>query len=123
MSRFITLLLLMQLTFIFGQTNKKVAKTVKENATKNIAAVFGKSLGVDMKQEDYTSPKECFNDLISKCREANLYSQSTRASQLIRNYLVDYYPNTAISEEAKKEFDIAEEYFSKKDNTMRGGII
>jgi tetratricopeptide (TPR) repeat protein len=149
--------MVMQLSLVFGQTNKKVEKAVKifnsgkidkaipimekivekessddnwntlinmyyyryeyakENATNAVVVAIGQSMGANMKHKDYTSSNKCFNDLILKCREASLYSQSTRASQLIRNYLVDYTPDTTISEEAKKEFETGEEYFGKKD--------
>ena len=149
--------MVMQLSLVFGQTNKKVEKAVKiynsgkidkaipimekivekessddnwnilinmyyhryeyakENTLNGAVVAIGKSMGANMKHKSYTSSDICFNDLILKCREASLYSQSTRASQLIRNYLVDYTADTIISEEAKKEFETGEEYFNKKD--------
>jgi len=88
-----------------------------DNATNAIVVAVGQSMGAKMKHKDYTSPQVCLNDLISKCRKAELYSESPMASQYIRNYLIDYYPDTAIPDEAKKEFNKAEEFFSKKDYT------
>jgi len=87
----------------------------KQNSTNAIIAAMGRSMGANMKHKGYTSSSICFNDLISKCREASLYSQSSRASQLLRNYFVDYAPDTMISEEAQKEYDTAEEFFANKD--------
>lgn len=90
-------------------------KYAKENANNEIAAAFGQSLGVKMKHKKYTSPIVCLSDLISKCRTAELYSESPVASQYIRNFLFDYYPDTAISKEAQNEFNKAEEFFEKND--------
>jgi len=153
MKRLLALLLIIQLTPSFGQTDKQVKKAVntfnsgnidkgialmekitikeptddnwdmlvnmyfqrykyaKENATNEIAAAFGQSLGVKMKHKKYTSPVVCLNDLISKCRTAEFYSESPVASQYIRNFIFDYYPDTLISKEAQKEFNTAEEFF------------
>jgi len=87
----------------------------KKNEVSAVSAAIGESLGVKSKHVAYTSSRQCFADLIARCREAGLASQSSRASQLLRNYFVDYAPDTAVSEAAQKEFDTAEKYFSKKD--------
>ena len=87
----------------------------QENATHAIVAAIGNTLGAKMETKDYTSPSVCFKDLINKCREATLYSESTKAPQYLRNYLVDYVADTAVNEQAKKEFDKAEDFFEKKD--------
>lgn len=83
-----------------------------ENAI-NIA--FIQMLGVKRKSNLYRSPSVCLKELISKCREAELYSRSTIASQFLRNELIDYEVDTAVSEEARKEFYIAEDYFIEKE--------
>jgi len=88
------------------------AKSVAGNA---FAALLGQSLGVKMTVEKFARPSQCYFDLVSACKRANLYSQSTMTSQLLRNYFVDHAPDTGVSKEAKAEFDKAEEYFKKKD--------
>lgn len=158
MKRLITLLILfIQLTPTFGQTDKKVEKAIKifnsgkidkgiammekikkrnpsndnwdmlinmyyhryeyakQNLTNALVVAVGENMGAKMKHEAYTSPNICFEDLVTKCREGSLYSESTKSSQLLRNFFIDYVPDSAISEKAKEEFDTAENFFGKKD--------
>jgi hypothetical protein len=81
----------------------------KERET-NVAFLFGQTLGIKS-----VSSATCYKELVSKCREAELYSESPKASQLLRNYFIDTKPDSVVNEVAKKEFDIAENFFSKKD--------
>jgi tetratricopeptide (TPR) repeat protein len=71
--------------------------------------------GSKAKIKKYTSPSVCYRDLIEKSKQAELNSRSTTASMVLRAYLVDYYPDTAVADTAKKEFNSAEKYFSEKD--------
>lgn len=56
-----------------------------------------------------------FSQYINACRQADLAMINSRSSQLLRNHLVDYYPDTAVADSAKKEFDLAEEDFIEQD--------
>jgi tetratricopeptide (TPR) repeat protein len=87
----------------------------RTNFTNNLVALIGQNMGADMKQNDFASPAVCYNDMINKSREAALYSESPTASQLLRNYLVDYDSDTAVSKEALDERNKAEDFFEKKD--------
>jgi len=76
----------------------------------NVGFLFGQSLGIK-----YVRSATCYNELVSKCREAELYSENTKASQLLRNYFIDTNPDSMVSEAAKTEFNLAEDFFSHKD--------
>lgn len=54
-------------------------------------------------------------EMIKTSLEADLKSQSNYASMVLRSFLIDYKPDTAISEEGRKEYELAEEYFVKKN--------
>jgi tetratricopeptide (TPR) repeat protein len=58
---------------------------------------------------------EAEKDLIGAAKEATRMSQSATASALVRIYLVDYLPDSAVSDEAKKSFKEGEAAFGKKD--------
>jgi tetratricopeptide (TPR) repeat protein len=81
----------------------------KERET-NVGFLFGQSLGIK-----YVSSVTCYDELVSKCREAELYSESTKASQLLRNYFIDTNPDSMVNEAAKKEFNLAEDFFNHRD--------
>lgn len=68
-----------------------------------------------MKLNVIESPGASFDALVNVCREASLNSQGTEASRYLRNFFVDYQPDTTVSETAKKWFDKAEYYFAKED--------
>lgn len=89
----------------------------RQNSTKLLTDQLMESLNSKKKKKViyFTDPKSYFNIFINKCREANLFSQSSLASQYLRNYLVDYNPDTAIADTAKEEFKTAEDFFYKKD--------
>lgn len=55
------------------------------------------------------------NQFINACRHAQLRTQSPRASQLLRNYLVDYYPDTIVTDSSLEFFNLAEQNFQNRD--------
>jgi tetratricopeptide (TPR) repeat protein len=87
----------------------------KNVASGNLAALIGKTMGADMKEVKYASPATCYEDMIKACLAANNYSQSPRASQIVRTHFIDHNPDTLVTEKAVKEFDTAEDFFEKKD--------
>lgn len=87
----------------------------KNVSTNNLVAEIGKSMGADMKKTAYANPETCWDDLINFSFVANNYSQSTRASQLLRNTYIDHNPDTLVAPKAVDEFNKAEDYFGKKD--------
>lgn len=56
--------------------------------------------------------EELFLDV---CRKSTLESSSLTGEIYLRNYLVDYDPDTAVSEKAKAYFKEGEEFFQKED--------
>ena len=54
------------------------------------------------------------SELMAKCREAALHTKSIIASQFLRNQLVDYPTDTAISELGLEEYSKAENLFGQK---------
>ncbi len=69
-----------------------------------------------LKQKDlYLNTTESYSEMISKSREALLYSQSPQASMILRIYLIDKEVDQNISSEARSEFNKAEEFFGKKE--------
>ncbi|MBI3136828.1 MAG: hypothetical protein HYZ14_19290 [Bacteroidetes bacterium] len=56
--------------------------------------------------------KESF---LNVCRKSTLESSSMTGEIYLRNYLVDYNPDTAVSEKAKSYFKEGEEFFEKED--------
>lgn len=92
-------------------------KYATKNLSRELAVAIGRNMGANMKYKKYTNSNICFNDLVLKCKEASIYSQSTTASMLLRNFFVDYETDTTISKEATAEFQKGEEFFIKKDYT------
>lgn len=86
-----------------------------EDKAVDVAIAIGENMGAKMERKPYTSSKVCLEELLSKCKEAGLYSQCPTATQLLRNYLIDYYPDENITEKALEEFNEAEGFFGKKD--------
>lgn len=86
-----------------------------ENKTKAIADAIMEGLVTRKKKIVVVASIDYFIDLMNVCREISLYYQSERASQLLRTFLVDSRPDTAITENAEEEFKKAEKFFSKKD--------
>jgi tetratricopeptide (TPR) repeat protein len=60
--------------------------------------------------KDY--PKRYFIDV---CRQSTIESFSYTADMYLRTFLVDYDPDTAVSEKAKAYFKEGEEFFGKED--------
>lgn len=52
---------------------------------------------------------------LNACRKSTLESSSYTGEICLRNYLVDYDPDTAVSEKAKSYFEEGEEFFEKED--------
>lgn len=77
--------------------------------------VILESLGGKKKNSGNPPSSICLNEFVNECRNAGLTTQNARASQYLRNYFVDYYPDTSINKSAKIEFDTAETFFIKKD--------
>ena len=57
-------------------------------------------------------PKNYFIDV---CRKSTIQSTSYTADIYLRSFLVDYDPDTAVSEKAKSYFEEGEEFFGKED--------
>lgn len=85
---------------------------VNENA---LTDVILESLGGKKKNSGNPPSSVCLNEFVNECRNAGLITQNARASQYLRNYFVDYYPDTSINKSAKTEFDTAEVYFTKNE--------
>jgi len=52
---------------------------------------------------------------ISVCRESTIASTSPTGDMYLRKYLVDYEPDSLVSEKAKSYYDEAEQFFGKED--------
>lgn len=58
------------------------------------------------------------NRLINVCRRGTIESTSFTADMYLRQLLVDYNPDTLVSDKAKSYYDEGEEYFVKEDFEM-----
>jgi tetratricopeptide (TPR) repeat protein len=58
------------------------------------------------------------NRLINVCRRGTMESTSYTADVYLRQFLVDYNPDTLVSEKAQSYYDEGEEYFGKEDYEM-----
>lgn len=70
------------------------------------------SADMELIEDLKTTAKKYF---INVCRSATMESQSYTADTYLRSYLVDYDPDTLISEKAKEYFEEGEEFFFKED--------
>lgn len=55
------------------------------------------------------------NRLINVCRRSTIESTSPSGDMYLRKFLVDYDPDTSVSEKGQSYYDEAEEFFVKKD--------
>lgn len=89
----------------------------KENNSNEISKLLMQSLTSEDNtfEISYSDVDAAFNDLINKSREACLNSESTTASQFIRNLLVDEIPDSNVVDEALEVYEKAEKLFMAKD--------
>ena len=79
----------------------------EENDTTNID-----SLSVSFLESFKAMPKKKFIDV---CRQSTMWSSSYTADAYLRRFLVDYDPDSSVSEKAKEYFTEGEEFFGKED--------